>query len=138
MFERRILQSKATSWSGSNPFKVPCALNLHQKTDAQTQHSGFHVDKTCVPTGMKTGVSTTECGRVISATLALVVEHFASTLNAKAEPSPAPIVTLGVKVKRPDAQGLFADQNSGFGSCPSMLTILDQEELEHLGPRCSS
>jgi len=82
---------------------------------------------------MKTGVSTTECGRVISATLALVVEHFASTRNAKAEPSPAPIVTLGVKVKRPDAQGLFADQNSGFGSCPSMLPILDQEELEHLG-----
>ena len=82
---------------------------------------------------MKTGVSTTECGRVISATLALVVEHLASTRNAKAEPSPAPIVTLGVKVKRPDAQGLFADQNSGFGSCPSMLTISDQDELEHLG-----
>ena len=46
----------------------------------------------------------------------------------------------GVKVKRPesDAQELFADQNSGFGSCPSMLTIselvqISSAQLEHLG-----
>ena len=64
-----ILQSMATNCSGSKPFKVPW-----------------------VPTGMKTGVSTTEWGKVISATLALEVEHLASTLNARAEPSLLPIL----------------------------------------------
>lgn len=36
--------------------------------------------QTCVPTGIKTGVSTTPCRNVITPTLAFVVPHFAITL----------------------------------------------------------
>ena len=93
-------------------------------------------DQTWVPTGMKTGVSTTECGRVISATLALVVEHLASTRNAKAEPSPAPIMMLKLKSLSRIVCGSHSHQYSGFGFCSPILPISDQfqdqDELENL------
>ena len=75
---------------------------------------------------MKTGVSTTECGRVISATLALVVEHLASTRNAKAEPSPAPIMMLKLKSLSRIVCGSHSHQYSGFGFCSPILPISDQ------------
>ena len=76
---------------------------------------------------MKTGVSTTECGRVISATLALVVEHLASTRNAKAEPSPAPIIImLKLKSLSRIVCGSHSHQYSGFRFCSPILSISDQ------------
>ena len=63
---------------------------------------------------MKTGVSTTECGSVISATLARVVEHLASTRNAKADPSPAPM--MASKSEQKDSwPKIIAPQNDSGG-----------------------
>ena len=70
-------------------FQGPLGIEYVRKLMHNHSSLGF---KTCVPPGMKTGVSTTECGSVISATLARVVEHLASTRNAKADPSPAPMM----------------------------------------------
>lgn len=61
MFPNIILQSSSSNCDGKRPFSVPC-----------------------VPTGMKTGVSTTLCGSVIAHALAFDVEHSPKILSDKA------------------------------------------------------
>jgi hypothetical protein len=52
------------------------------KIDLNKTKQTFNV--ACVPTGINTGVCTVECGRIMFATRALLVEHSATISNVNA------------------------------------------------------